>query len=70
MGKLISLAEYAQKHGIAPVTLRQKACRGNIEGAVKIGRNWCIDEDAEYIDHRVKSGNYIGEHQKRKKKEP
>ena len=59
MGKLISLADYARKVGCTASNLNKKARRGMLEGAVKIGRNWCIDEDAEYVDHRVTSGKYV-----------
>lgn len=55
---LISLAEYAAKHGVKQATVRQKILRGNLE-AQKIGRNWVIEEDTPYIDTRVKSGKYV-----------
>lgn len=57
---LISLVEYAEKHGKNPDTLRQLALRGKFKTARKIGRNWAIDEDEPYIDGRIKSGKYIG----------
>ena len=60
MGKLISLAEYAKLHGVAMNTIRQKCAMGTLPGAVKIGRNWCVPDDAPYEDHRIKSGKYIG----------
>jgi hypothetical protein len=56
---LISLAEYAAKHGKALRSVRQKAAAGGFTTAVKIGRNWVIDADEPYTDHRVKSGQYI-----------
>lgn len=55
---LISLAEYAQKHGRAADTVRQKALRGKFKTAQKIGRNWVIDSEEKYIDDRVTSGKY------------
>lgn len=58
-GKLISLREYAKKHGVALTTARQKCERGNVRGAVKIGRNWCVPEDSPYEDHRITSGRYV-----------
>jgi hypothetical protein len=58
MGKLISLAEYAEKHGVAQVTIRNKALKGGFKTAQKIGRNWVIEEDEPYIDNRIKSGKY------------
>lgn len=54
MGKLISLPEWAEKHGISPCTARQRAIRGSFDTARKIGRNWVIDEDEELIDRRRK----------------
>lgn len=55
---LISFAEYAQKHGKHPDTIRQMALRGGFTTARKIGRNWVIEEDEPYPDKRVKSGEY------------
>ena len=52
---LISLAEYAKKHGKAEVSVRQKAQRGGFMTAQKIGRNWVIDEDEPYTDKREKT---------------
>lgn len=63
---LISLAEYAQRHGRHQDTVRQKALRGGFRTAQKIGRNWVIDEDEPYIDDRVTSGKYIDSPRKRK----
>ena len=51
---LIPVAEYAARIGRSPVSVRQKAARGAIPGAVKIGRDWLIPEDAPYTDHRVR----------------
>lgn len=62
---LISLAEYAKKHGKIPDTIRQMALRGKFQTAHKIGRNWVIDEDEPYIDRRVKSGEYVDWRKKR-----
>ena len=45
---LISLAEYADLHGISPATMRQRIMRGLHPEAVKIGRNWLIPADAVY----------------------
>ena len=50
---LISIAEYAEIHGVKPATVRQKILRGNLE-AVKIGRNWVIGRDVPYTDNRKK----------------
>lgn len=50
----ISLAEWAEAHGIDPATARQRAGRGAFDTAVKIGRNWVIDKDEPLIDRRYK----------------
>ena len=55
MGKLITLKEWARKHGISDSTARQRAGRGAFDTAQKIGRDWVIDSDEELIDHRKKS---------------
>ena len=49
---LITLKEYAERHGRDPATVRQKALRGTFVTAVKIGRDWLIDEDEPYSDLR------------------
>ena len=51
----ISLTEYAKLHGVDAATVRQKILRGNLPGAVKIGRNWAIPKDTEYTDMRRKN---------------
>lgn len=51
---LISLVEYAKKHGKASATVRQMAQRGGFKTAQKIGRNWIIDSEEPYPDHRRK----------------
>ena len=51
---LISLKEYAERHGIDPATARQRAGRGAFETAQKIGRDWVIDDDEPLTDHRKK----------------
>lgn len=55
---MISLKEYAERHGKAPVSVRQKAARGGFKTAQKIGRDWIIDEDEPYEDLRETSGKY------------
>lgn len=54
---LISIAQWAEKVGIAPVTARQKAARGTIP-AQKIGRDWLIEENTQNTDGRMKSGDF------------
>ena len=56
---MISLKEYAAKHGKHPVSVRQKAARGGFQTAQKIGRDWIIDENEPYEDNRLKSGDYV-----------
>lgn len=56
---LISLAEYAHKHGRDPDTVRQMALRGGFQTARKIGRNWVIDDQEKYPDHRKKEGTNV-----------
>jgi hypothetical protein len=48
----ISLAEYADMHGVTPDTVRQKVLRGGFKTARKIGRNWVIDKNEPYTDNR------------------
>ena len=55
---LITLKEYAERHGRNPATARQKANRGGFLTAQKIGRDWFIDEDEPYADNRETSGDY------------
>lgn len=51
---LITLADWARREGIDPATARQKALRGGFETAVKIGRDWLIDENERRKDRRRK----------------
>ncbi len=57
---LITLKEYAQRHGKNPATARQRAGRGAFKTAVKIGRDWFIDDSEVWEDNRLKSGDYVG----------
>ena len=63
---LISLAEYAARHGKAPVSARALAQRGGFQTARKIGRNWVVDDAEPWPDRRVKSEKYIGWRNKEK----
>ena len=54
----ITLAEYAVKNNLLPNTVRRKCLRGNVPGAIKVGRDWLIPADAPYPDHRIKSGAF------------
>lgn len=55
---MITLKEYAERHGRHPATVRQKALRGGFNTAAKLGRDWFIDEDEPYSDKRETSGEY------------
>lgn len=55
---LITLKEWALREGISPATARQKALRGTIP-AVKMGRDWFIEESAPNADNRIKDGKFI-----------
>ena len=63
---LISLREYAEKNGKDLRSVRQKAQSGGFQTAVKIARNWLIDEDETFEDRRIISGKYIGQRRKKK----
>lgn len=65
---LLSVTEYAKKHNLAPVTVRQKIQRGTLP-AIRIGNSWAIDEDEPYIDSRMTSGKYVNWRSKNRKTE-
>lgn len=66
---LISLAEYAERHGKCQESARKMAQRGGFETAQKIGRNWVIDSEEPWPeDKRLKSGKYTGWYEKYRKK--
>ena len=64
LNDMIPIAEYASKIGRATITVADKCRRGNLPGAVKIGRDWFVPADAEYPDYRVKSGKYVNSKKK------
>ena len=45
--KYISVAEFAAKHGIAERTVRNYCARGELDGAILVGKTWSIPADAE-----------------------
>ena len=58
---LITLAEYARRLGKSIPNLATQAKKGKFQTAVKMGRDWYIDEDEPYIDRRATSGGkYAG----------
>lgn len=65
---LISLVEYAKANDRDPANARQMAARGSFQTARKIGRNWVIEDNEPWPDRRVKSGAYVGWHEKYRKK--
>ena len=67
---LIPLKEWAENHGLNPMTAAQKAARGSFESAQKIGRQWFIDKDEPNTDHRVKSGKYKNWRNKKNPQQP
>ena len=64
---LIPLIEYARKNGKNERSIRLKASKGYFNTAMKIGRDWMIDENEPYVDLRVKSGKYVDFRKKLKK---
>ena len=64
---LISLVEYAERHGKNPANARQMAARGSFQTARKIGRNWVIEDTEPWPDRRVKTGEYVGWYEKYRK---
>lgn len=52
---LISLTEYSKRIGREPSVVRKKAEKGHFKTAVKIGRNWVIDDSEPYDDKRKKA---------------
>lgn len=64
---LISLAEYAERHGKCQEAARKMAQRGGFETARKIGRNWVIEDSEPWPDRRVKTGEYVGWYEKYRK---
>ena len=64
LDNMIPIAEYAKLHGKAVYTVRQKCQRGGFQTARKIGRDWFIDRDEPYTDHRIHTGRYVGQRKK------
>jgi hypothetical protein len=56
---MITIKEYAERNGKSHEAARKMAGRGSFETAQKIGRDWLIDENEPWPDHRIKSGKYI-----------
>lgn len=56
---MITLKQYAEQHNKSLTALRYKASHGGFKSAVKVGRDWLIDEDEPCEDRRVKNGKYV-----------
>ena len=54
---LIPLKQWAERVGINPASARQKVIRGKLP-AVKMRRDWVIEEDTPNTDGRIKSGKF------------
>lgn len=54
---LIPLKDWAIREGIDPATARQKALRGALKTAQKLGRDWVIEDTEKNIDHRKKEAH-------------
>lgn len=54
----IPLSKYAENNNRSSSYIRRKAERGGFNTAVKIGRNWIIDEHEPYLDDRKKKSSY------------
>ena len=69
---LITIKEYADRNGLTHDNVRHKCQRGAYKSAVKMGRDWLISEDEPDIDHRIKTGAYVGgrKHAGQQKPEP
>ena len=55
---LISIGEYALKHGVTHDTIKRGCQIGRFKTAQKIGRNWAIDSEEPFVDNRYKNGKY------------
>ena len=49
---MITVREAAKILRLKPVTVRLLCVRGQIEGAVKVGRDWVIPDRPTYIERR------------------
>ena len=57
---LFTCKQYAEAAGKSPTSVRHKCERGGYKTAVKIGRDWLIDNNEPDLDGRIKTGNYVG----------
>lgn len=50
----VSVKEYAEIVGRAANSIRKSCERGRFKSARKIGRDWFIDRNEPFVDHRTK----------------
>ena len=63
---IVSVADFAKKHGKSVQVTRNYAASGKLKTAVKIGNSWGIDDQEPWPDdNRIKDGKYIGVHVKK-----
>lgn len=51
--KMLTVSDYAKKHGVDTSTVRHKISRGLLP-AIKIGKMWLIKESEPWTDNRCK----------------
>lgn len=56
---LITIKEFAERNGLNHDNIRHKCQRGSYRTAIKIGRDWLIDENEKDVDRRVRTGCYV-----------
>ncbi|MEG2429323.1 MAG: hypothetical protein RSA99_02975 [Oscillospiraceae bacterium] len=56
---LISILDYSKIYERKAMTVMQRCERGDFQTALKIGRNWYIDENEPYFDTRFKDKIFI-----------
>ena len=49
---LITIKEYGERHGVSNALMRQRCDRGCFRTARKVGRDWMVDEEEEFLDQR------------------
>ena len=54
--KILTVKEYANRTNRTPDTIRQRAERGTLAGAFKLGGRWYIDADVPDTDRRTLTG--------------
>lgn len=50
---IVTVKDYAARKGVSEEAVRRKIRRGTLQ-ARKMGRDWILDDDTPYIDHRRK----------------